>query len=397
VVAAALVASALAPPWGAGVAAADAIQPGDVLRVEIFEAPELGREAARVGVDGRIALPKIGLVAVGGVDVDAARRLIETVLIESSLMRAPTVLVEVATHRPVYVGGAVARPGAVPFEFGLTARHAVILAGGLDRSAGGDRLNTVELIGLKAKWRAQTYELFQIDSQIAMLEAELAAASAPDFPERTVLAVPEETAVSVLHLQSDQFRDRMADRAARAAHLEDLISLGDLEIDLLTRQGQLQQEAEEIQREQLESSRSLFERGVLPLPRLQALQFDLSRISRDILANRAYVAQARQGNETRRYERASGETRRRLDLRRELLDARVMRAAREAELEIVAATLLSAGVRLTDDAALTEPEPEVTVFRLRGGKQERFSASMEAAILPGDVLEVSVAQWREGS
>lgn len=374
--------------------AADPLAPGDVLRVAVAEAPELGRDEVKIGADGRIMLPKIGGVTVGGADVDAARERIESALVEKGLLRAPTILVEVAAHRPFFVGGAVAEPGAVPFEVGLTVRHALILAGGLARGEGPDRLDVADIVELKGRWRARTYALLQVEAAIARLESELAAADRPDFRAVREDRVADEEAAPVFEAHRNLFRERAAERTAQENHLAEAIALNALEIDVLTEQGALEVAAQRIQRDQLENSRQLFEKNLLPLPRLQALEFDLSRISREVLANRAYIARARQSKATNEYELNVTGIRRYIEMREKLLGLMVERAGLEAETETVAAALVTAGIDLSDDDRLTAPEPEVTIHRARDGATETIEAAMDTPILPGDVLEVRIASRR---
>jgi polysaccharide export outer membrane protein len=148
------------------------VEAGDVLRVTVAGAPDISREDARVDADGRIMLPGVGGIAVAGSDLDTIRETIAERLVAQDLLRQPTVMVEIAKYRSFYVGGAVAKPGAVDFEPGLTVRHALILAGGLD-GKGAEKMTTEELVELKTKWRTTNYALLQVESRIKRLEAEL--------------------------------------------------------------------------------------------------------------------------------------------------------------------------------------------------------------------------------
>ena len=76
-------------------AAGMTIEPGDVLSVTVAQAPEIGRDEAKVDADGRIMLPVIGSVAVAGSDLDAIREKISDRLVAADLIREPAVTVEI--------------------------------------------------------------------------------------------------------------------------------------------------------------------------------------------------------------------------------------------------------------------------------------------------------------
>ena len=157
------------------------IAPGDVLRVSIDGGPELGREFGQVGADGRIVLPGLDTIEVAGADLDTVRQRVEAVLVARDLIRQPVVSVEVVSYRPFYVGGAVSQPGAIAYEPGLTVRHGLILAGGIDRSNGPEKLSGAGLVELKANYTSINFELVEVRSRIARLQAELDEAAAPTF------------------------------------------------------------------------------------------------------------------------------------------------------------------------------------------------------------------------
>jgi protein involved in polysaccharide export with SLBB domain len=105
------------------------IGPGDVLRVDVWGEKELSGEY-RVSTSGRVNLPQVGAVDVGGLTVSAAQEKIVAAL--SDLIRHPRVVVtinELQSERKVYVGGAVQTPGPFILPFGATVLDAVIAAG----------------------------------------------------------------------------------------------------------------------------------------------------------------------------------------------------------------------------------------------------------------------------
>ncbi len=113
------------------------IQPGDLLKVQIFQEDDLTR-AVRVTQGNVITLPLIGAVDVAGLTPKQAQDLIRG-LYDRDYLVNPQVNVGVSEYSPrtVNVLGAVNKPGAIPFpqEEGLTLVDAIARAGSFNRYA----------------------------------------------------------------------------------------------------------------------------------------------------------------------------------------------------------------------------------------------------------------------
>jgi polysaccharide export outer membrane protein len=110
---------------------------GDVLRVSVFQSPELTLET-RLNEGGQISFPLIGTVRLGGLSVPEAERLIADSLARGNFLRNPqvTILLLQVRGNQVNVLGQVGRPGRYPLETAETRLTDLIaLAGGV--SPGG--------------------------------------------------------------------------------------------------------------------------------------------------------------------------------------------------------------------------------------------------------------------
>ena len=300
------------------------------------------------------------------------------------------------SYRPLYVGGAVKNPGAIAFEPGLTVRHALILAGGLDRAEGAERLTQTELVKLKANYQASNSALVEVKSRIARLRAELNDLPAPDFSSVGTPPTRESGERSIVSLDTDLFTEDMAAWAADREHLQDVVALIDFEIKVLDRQASLQQQEIALQNDQVKSARTLVEKGVMPLPRLQELEREASRLSRDLLDNQAYMARAKQNRQSNVYEVGATETKRRIELTGALRDALLDQTKLETENEVISSALIAAGIGLIDAGPSEELQPHVTINRTTGQETGSITADLDTALLPGDVIEVSVVSPRQG-
>jgi polysaccharide export outer membrane protein len=102
---------------------------GDQVRVITYGEEQLTNQF-RVSDSGNLALPLLGTVHAAGMTTAELSQEIARDLQQRKLLRDPSVSVEVAAYRPVFVLGEVARPGEYPFQPGMTMLSAVADAGG---------------------------------------------------------------------------------------------------------------------------------------------------------------------------------------------------------------------------------------------------------------------------
>lgn len=161
------------------------LQPGDVLELSIAGRADI-RETMPVNIDGEVIVPLAGALPAAGQTLDAISGEIRErialialpVLDEHGLTTAEhihpsLVSVTLRGYRPVYVDGAVRRPGAHDFVPGLTARQAIALAGGTSpvEDAQDPALRMIELrsrIGdLAARARAAQARIDRLRAEVA--------------------------------------------------------------------------------------------------------------------------------------------------------------------------------------------------------------------------------------
>jgi polysaccharide export outer membrane protein len=107
---------------------------GDVVSVRVYGGEEEIRvERIRLSGSGTLVLPFGDFQAQG-----KTTREIETAVTDSvkgRLLRNPRVSVNIDEYRPFFVDGQVGRPGAYPYQPGLTVRKAITIAGGMRERA----------------------------------------------------------------------------------------------------------------------------------------------------------------------------------------------------------------------------------------------------------------------
>ena len=110
------------------------IAPGDAISLLVFGEPDLSIENIRVPESGRVSLPLIGSVVVGGQTTKQVEDSIRDIL-ASGYVNNPRLSVSIFSYRPIFIRGAVDSTGAFPFSEGLSIAKAIALAGGGKNSA----------------------------------------------------------------------------------------------------------------------------------------------------------------------------------------------------------------------------------------------------------------------
>lgn len=106
------------------------IGPGDVLRVSVWEEPQITTSAIVVRPDGKISIPLVSDARVAGLTPEAAEKLLTDDLAQFVKRPRVTVLVEEIHSRIVYVTGEVQHPGAYPLIGPMNVVQLVTRAGG---------------------------------------------------------------------------------------------------------------------------------------------------------------------------------------------------------------------------------------------------------------------------
>ncbi len=107
--------------------------PGDKLKLTVFEEVDLSGDYTIDGA-GFVRLPLIGNVRASGLNSTQLEAAIASSL-SRGYLKQPRVSVQVATYRPFYIIGAVAKPGEYPYVNNMNALNAIALAGGYTPSA----------------------------------------------------------------------------------------------------------------------------------------------------------------------------------------------------------------------------------------------------------------------
>jgi len=107
---------------------------GDIVKITVYQNPDLTVDGARISEAGQINFPLIGSVAIGGLTASAAEAKIAKGLRDGGFVLRPQVTIQVGQIRSsvISVLGQVAKPGRYPIEtVGAKVSEMLATAGGL--------------------------------------------------------------------------------------------------------------------------------------------------------------------------------------------------------------------------------------------------------------------------
>jgi polysaccharide export outer membrane protein len=357
---------------------------GDVVEIEVFGNQDFKRRST-VNVDGEIAFPYLPALQAAGLSLAELQASVTGRLVESAVLQNPQVTVEIVEHRPFYVSGDVARPGAIPFRKGLTVRHAVVLAGGYDALRFRAENPLMLAPDLRSKHQALLIDLARTGIKIAAAEAELADHDDFEAPARSAdLPVVKQIAEA----ERRSLRQRMDEWGKQNEYQKGRIEAMESQVANLTASLQHQSDAVKAQAGAADRASISAAKGVTALNRVDEEKRALSQIkTQEVdIRQRLAAANAELAAGKRNKDRQTEE--RRSALTRAIEDLTVEREKTALDIQACAEKLLYAGaVKAQIDHSASV---EVSIYRIVNGARTTVRGDVDTEVQPGDVVDVSI-------
>lgn len=371
----------------AGVSNPLAIGAGDKISIQVQQRKDISADYL-VRADGTIVIPFVGAVVAEGrttaeIEEDVAR------LLATAGGLSPLVSVDIAEWRPVYVVGAVDKPGAFAFRPRMTALNALALAGGVFRPPVG----TAMLDASRETWqRKQALGKLKLAlARQARLEAERAGKTAIAIPEilKKVAGPAEAEALIANETRYMQQRAETFENVSKA----NVKGSGLANAEVKALQEELEQVNTQIKLtyDNLGSLKRLEKDGLTTNIRVNDLRrqgADLEGEKRRIQGN---IAKAEQNLTVSDREKKQFELERQLKIEQELAqtqdEVRILQDSAMAAEDAV--DRLTAGMR-SDGQGAADPSIAYTVIRRERDRTLSLPISEISDLLPGDILRVSL-------
>lgn len=335
--------------------------------------------------EGQLLLPLAGPIDVAGMTVSELSQAASELLRRAVGMDEPIKLsVELMSSIPVFVMGAVQTRGAVEFHPGLTARQALALAGDMYRlPATNDAMRAVALTG---DVLAGEDRLRRLRHEETLVRDELATLSDRQAQPADPVPMSADSDVQTRLLEAD--REGRRTRAASLASLEDLLVS---KIDRLKQQMVLRDQQIATATGDLRDVESLKDKGLAANARVTALSTNLNdleakrlELETTLLLTEQQLNQAQRDSGTIQSDALTQLLQRLSELQAEIPAEEIkLSTARQLQTQ----TLMGEGTQAQDDAATP---PVFTVIRTSADGTVRIRVQPDAALSPGDTLEVTL-------
>lgn len=364
---------------------------GDVVEVSVFGVQDFKRRTA-INLDGDISLPLLGDIRAAGLTLTELRMRLKDLLAKSNVLRSPDVTAELVEHRPFYVNGHVAKPGAHPFQAGLTVRHAVAIAGGYELMRFKMDNPLLLAADLRSQYENLWTEFVRREARVTSLQAELAGSASPDLSNLGDAPVARRIIDEMVKLELDYFNVRKADKKKELEYLERARKHAQDQVTSLVQGQEQETSAVQLQAENLARTQTLSKQGLAPLTRLTDDQRAIALQKSRQLENIARLADARRNLEDygRRLERSEDE--RRLRQLQDLQEATAELVKVQTQLQAVGEKMLYVGAIKTQIANGNFGQVEISIYRKIDGQRTRLPSDEDSEVLPGDVIDVTFSQ-----
>lgn len=380
---------------------------GDKLEISVVGVSELQR-LVPVQADGTISFPLLGTLDVGGLTLPEVRARVKASLASKVYRQKSSdgseqvivigldeVTITVVEYRPIYVKGAVARPGEFTYRLSMTVREAIALSGGYDILPVKISNPYLETADFRGEYEALWLEFAKEQARVWRLKAELENREVDD--ETVIQSIPVEAPVSramvsrIVALATDQFKTRQADYKRQEDFLRKSIDQMNDQIETISQQEKEEQRGAEADAKELDRVIKLYNKGTLVSNRVVEARRTVLLSSTRKLQTSAQLMQVKQQKQdlTRQLGRFTNE--RRIAVLQELEGATVRLGEIRTKLQSVGEKLQYSAIakaQLTDGS--NRKMPGIAVHRKEKGEFQKLTVKEAFELQPGDVIEVSV-------
>lgn len=373
--------------------------PGDLLSLNYVTQ---GTEAeVSVDIDGELRLPGSGGVAVAGATLDEAEAKIVAAIDAAGVFLNPEVSLRVLTYAPVVVSGDVSAPGQYPYVPGMTVGSLLALSGG-SQTAGVSRFEVERAqIDNAGFMRSLNLDMAGSVLRIARLQSLLDGEDSFVLPDALVSRIPSRATVPVERLAQ---AERALFDTTQKLITESLLSW-DEEIRLIKDQLSLFEQRIKVQEDisasiavELKNAQDLQKRGLQTAARLAAVtQRDADARARALELESARVAAVQALSSATRARSNFLRSKREdwlsaLQRERLALEDSELNFARRAEQQAILTGDSSGAMMLAEVL-----DPSYRIVSPRVGRSGEMQQGLEAPVLPGEMLIVTLNVGEEGN
>jgi polysaccharide export outer membrane protein len=354
-----------------------------------------------VELDGSVSVPLIGTITMAGLTASEARMRIKSALatkvVEQRMSNGrevyfsvglDEVTVSIAEYRPVYVGGAVSRPGEQIYRPQMTVRQALASAGGISALDGSSRSRSQrDVLELHSNYLAAWFDFAGAQLKAARLKAELEKSKDFDVISLEGSPIPKESIADLAALERNQMMARNSDFEQEKAFLAKSMIKADEHIALLTNQLLAETDGLETDEQEVKRVMDLFDKRSVTMTRVIEARRSLLLSSTRKLQTSSQLMQVKRQRAELERQSEHIESQRKLDLLAEIQKTNIVVNSLRNKMQGISEMLrLASNTTMGDPMAMT---PQIVVHRSTTSSGIMVTSDLERELEPGDVVEVS--------
>ena len=347
----------------------------------------------RVGASGKLALPMLGEIKAGGTTTaDLAQTIENQLQAKVGLAKKPDASVQITKYRPIYVTGAVEKPGDYEYRPGLTVLQATSLAGGLAKVT-SDVLLTYARDALATRGDLRVLEADRVTAIVreARLDAEIKNERTITLPKDIQTRLDDPDVARLVREEQLLFDSRRSALESQVAALKQ-------SQDFLTKQiASLQQKEATLARQvglnqkELDQIATLVTQGIAVVPRQLAIEQIIGQFESDRLDATTALLHAQQDFSKAGRDILDLENNRRTDILQESTEVRKTLAEILEKIDTARTLITQAEVRapmVISEANGALRSPTYSLTRKIDDKVETRPAQESDEVEPGDVVRI---------
>jgi polysaccharide export outer membrane protein len=359
--------------------------PGDHVAIVVYNEPQLSGDFI-VDDGGKLLMPLLGAVPVGGLTQAEAQKLIQDRLADGVLMQ-PTVSLRIKEYRPVSIFGNVKKPGSYPFQFGQTVRAVIASAGGEGRLAELPGAAMSEYI--LADERVRLLETRRLGLLVRKLRLVAQQNEAPQFMVPQLIGFETDSSKVGMYYsaESEMFSSEMEVHRQQLDLLQRQQPRVEAEMAALTKQLSSEQRRTNFIKSRVAELDEYKSKGLVRTYVLNEQQREEARAGAEVARLEANIAslQRQMGDLDIRIEEAKAAFKRQVmtGLQETLQNLREIEVTLQTSRELRDYRAEDAGIRDEDASKNT-----ITISRTTQQGANTFKATYDTVVEPGDVIEV---------
>ncbi|MBZ9797247.1 polysaccharide biosynthesis/export family protein [Mesorhizobium sp. ES1-4] len=377
------------------------LSPGDTVDIGIASIPDRTQRAV-VQMDGTIALPEVGMISVGGLTSTQLQERMETILPSKIFrMRLPDgkeqmivikpsdVTAIIAEYRPIYVTGDVLTPGQQTYRPLMTVRQAVAVSGGFSLLRTRANQNGPDPVDLRRDYESLWGEYTKAYLHGARIRAELENKDRFDTKMPQGSPLPDSVGAVIAQSESEALKIALGDYQQEQSFLDKAEKDTAAQVEVLAKRQEVEAEGVKADEEDMARVTKLYEAGNLTNNRLADVRRALLLSSSGALQTSVELMRTQHQQDDYARQREHVDNQRRIDLLTELKDTDALLADLTSKLHATSQKLQPTGASaLPLPIAGETVRAQVTIVRKVGDEWRKLAADEDAAVAPGDTVEV---------